>query len=374
MNIQMVDLKTQYNKIKNELDASIINVVQSSNFINGPEVSIFRKNLSSFLGGCFVIPCANGTDALQIALMALDLEPGDEVIVPSFTYAATAEVICLLKLTPVLVDVDPFSFNISIENIIKAISDKTKVIIPVHLFGQCAEMDVLINIAKKFNLFIIEDAAQALGATIKINNKILKAGTVGHIGCTSFFPTKNLGCYGDGGAIMTQNEELAKKIEMICNHGQISKYNHKLIGVNSRLDTIQAAVLNIKLNYFENYNIRRINSANVYDNLLQNIKEIVIPKRCEKTTHVFHQYTLKVKNGLRDELKEFLEKNGIPSMIYYPIPLHKQEAFKKLTKLIGNQDVSEKLCKEVLSIPMHTELEIKQQEFIANCISNFFNK
>jgi UDP-2-acetamido-2-deoxy-ribo-hexuluronate aminotransferase len=374
MKIEMVDLKGQYAKIQNEIDNAILQSIRSANFINGPAVSEFSKNLSEYLGGAYVIPCANGTDALQIAMMALALEPGDEVIVPSFTYVATAEVIGLLGLIPVMVDVDPFYFNITRENIEKAITSKTKAIVPVHLFGQCADIESIIELAKEKGLYVIEDTAQAIGAKYTFNNGTIRhAGTIGDIGCTSFFPSKNLGCYGDGGALFTQNPVLAEKIKMIANHGQSKKYVHKYIGVNSRLDTIQAAVLNIKLKHLDKYSLARNKAADCYDNLLGKVKNLQIPIRSIKSTHVFHQYTLLINNNKRDDLKEYLEKKDIPAMIYYPIPLNEQEAYSSLGIVAENLDVTKELCKSVLSLPMHTELTFDQQVYITDTIKSFLN-
>ncbi len=374
MKIEMVDLKGQYAKIENEINDVVIENIRSANFINGPAVSEFAKNLSDYLGGAFVIPCANGTDALQIAMMALDLEPGDEVIVPSFTYVATAEVIGLLGLIPVMVDVDPFQFNITRENIEKAITSKTKAIVPVHLLGKCADMEPIMELAKAKRLYVIEDTAQAIGAKYTFSNGEIKhAGTIGDIGCTSFFPSKNLGCYGDGGAIYTQNQELAEKIKMISNHGQAKKYVHKYIGVNSRLDTIQAAILNIKLKYLDEYSNSRNRAAEKYDKLLAGVNSLQIPVRSNKSTHVFHQYTLIIKDNKRDSLKQYLEEKNIPAMIYYPIPLNEQEAYKNLGIISESLKQTERLCKEVLSLPMHTELTNDQQVHIADAIKSFLN-
>jgi UDP-2-acetamido-2-deoxy-ribo-hexuluronate aminotransferase len=374
MKIEMVDLKSQYSKIQNDIDNAVIENIRSANFINGPAVLEFSKSLSQYLGGAFIIPCANGTDALQIAMMALDLEPGDEVIVPSFTYVATAEVIGLLGLVPVMVDVDPLHFNITCENIEKAISTKTKAIVPVHLFGQCADMEPIIKLAKEKGLYVIEDTAQAIGAIYTFSNGTKKfAGTIGDIGCTSFFPSKNLGCYGDGGAIFTENPVLAEKIKMIANHGQSKKYIHKYIGVNSRLDTIQAAILNVKLKYLDQYISARNKAAKFYDNFLSGVKSIHLPERTINSTHVFHQYTLIITDGKRDGLKKYLEENQIPAMIYYPIPLNEQEAYCNIGRVVGKLDVTKKLCSSVLSIPMHTELSEDQQSHIVNCIKTFLN-
>jgi dTDP-4-amino-4,6-dideoxygalactose transaminase len=373
MKIEMVDLKGQYAKIQNEIDKVILESIRSANFINGPAVAEFSKSLSDYLGGAYVIPCANGTDALQIAMMALDLKPGDEVIVPAFTYVATAEVIGLLNLKPVMIDVDPHHFNITRDNIKNAINSRTKAIVPVHLFGQCADMEPILELAKEYNLFVIEDSAQAIGAVYTFKDGTQKkAGTMGDIGCTSFFPSKNLGCYGDGGAIYTNNPILAEKIKIIANHGQVKKYVHKYIGVNSRLDTIQAAILNIKLKYLDNYSKTRRNSADRYDQLLACISELVTPFRLNNSTHVFHQYTIQVKNTKRDALKDYLEKVGIPSMIYYPVPLNEQEAFKSIGSVVGSLMTTKKLCMSVLSLPMHTELTEDQQVFITEHIQSFF--
>lgn len=371
--IEMVDLKGQYAKIQSEIDEAVLKVIRDTTFINGPQVEEFSKSLSNYLNGAFVIPCANGTDALQIAMMALGLEPGDEVIVPSFTYVATAEVIGLLKLKPVLVDVDPIYFNVTKNNFEKAISSKTKAIVPVHLFGQCADMEPILALAKDHNLFVIEDTAQAIGAEYTFSDGSKKqAGTMGHIGCTSFFPSKNLGCYGDGGAVYTKDSALAEKIKMIANHGQVKKYVHKYIGVNSRLDTIQAAVLNIKLKHLNEYSNARRSAADRYDILLSGIEGIVTPARANNSTHVFHQYTMKIKYGKRDALKQHLESFEIPAMIYYPIPLNEQEAFKSISSVVGALGVTKELCDSVLSLPIHTELLEEQQIFIANQIKSFF--
>jgi len=373
MKIEMVDLKGQYLNIKEEIDQATLSVIRDAQYINGPEVSKFTNELSQYLDGVYVIPCANGTDALQIAMMALDLKPGDEVIVPSFTYVATAEVIGLLKLTPVMVDVDSSSFNITVESIKLAITPRTKAIVPVHLFGQCADMEPILALAREYGLYVIEDTAQAIGASYTFNDGVIKkAGTMGHIGCTSFFPSKNLGCYGDGGAIFTMDSELANKIQMISNHGQEKKYVHKYIGVNSRLDTIQAAILRIKLRQLDNYSSARGSAAEKYDNLLKGIQDLIIPIRSNNSNHVFHQYTLKVSGGKRDALKKYLEDAGIPAMIYYPISLNEQEAYQSIGLVVGDLSVTRNLCSSVLSIPMHTELSDVQIEYITSSIINFF--
>jgi dTDP-4-amino-4,6-dideoxygalactose transaminase len=373
MNIEMVDLKGQYKKIKTEIDQAMIACVESSEFINGKKVNEFANNLAKYVGVKHVIPCANGTDALQVALMALDLKPGDEVIVPAFTYVATAEVIALLNLVPVLVDVMPDDFSINLEQVKKAITSKTKAIVPVHLFGQCAGMEELLKLANENNIYVVEDTAQAIGAKYTFKDgSIHQAGTMGDIGTTSFFPSKNLGCYGDGGAIFTNNDELATRIKMMANHGQSKKYQHDVVGVNSRLDTLQAVILDIKLKYLVEYCKARNIAAENYDNGLKNINGLLTPKRVSNSTHVFHQYTMKIKNGKRDELKSFLQEKGIPSMVYYPFPLHFQKAYESDRFPIGSLPVSEKLCEEVLSLPIHTEMTIHMQDYIINTIKEFY--
>lgn len=373
VNIQMVDLKKQYLKIKEEVDAAVINVMTNANFINGSEVKTFQTNLESYLNVKHVIPCANGTDALQIAMMGLGLKPGDEVITASFTYVATAEVIALLGLVPVLVEVNEIDFTIDPAEIEKAITPKTKAIVPVHLFGQGADMNAILDIAKKHNLFVIEDTAQALGASYTMNSGETKClGTIGDIGCTSFFPSKNLGCFGDGGALFTNSDELAANLRMIANHGQKVRYYHDVIGVNSRLDTMQAAVLDIKLKHLNEYAEARRSVANFYDNALQ-IDGLSAPKRIKEGTHVFHQYTLRVLNGQRDKLRSHLEKNGVPSMIYYPLPLHFQKAFENVRYPKGSMPISERLSSEVLSLPIHTEMTSEELDFIVESVLAFFN-
>jgi len=369
----MVDLTGQYRRMQEEIDSAIFDVVHSGQFINGPAVTEFQKSLEKYTGSKYVIPCANGTDALQIALMALGLQPGDEVIVPAFTYVATAEVIGLLNLTPVMVDVDEESFNVTCKNIEKALSSKTKAVVPVHLFGQSCDMFPIMEFAKKHGLFVVEDNAQALGACYTFPDGTKKqTGTIGHIGCTSFFPTKNLGCYGDGGALMTDDEELAQKIKMTANHGQAQKYHHEIIGCNSRLDTLQAAVLNVKLKYLDNYEKVRREAARFYTANLSAIDEIVTPKEVEYSTNVYHQYTIKIKNGKRDGLKKYLADAGIPSMIYYPLPLQEQNAFKKITRPAEALTVSKQLSESVLSLPMHTELNTEELEYITAKVKSFF--
>lgn len=371
--IRMVDLKGQYNKIKSQVDAAIQQVIDETSFIRGSAVKNFSKELADYLSCKYVVPCGNGTDALQVALMSLDLKPGDEVITGTFTFIATAEVIALLGLTPVLVDVDNDSFLMTKENIEKAITPKTKAIIPVHLFGQCAPMDEIMQLAEKYKLFVIEDNAQAIGADFKYSNgETKKSGTIGHIGCTSFFPSKNLGCYGDGGAIFTNNDELFEKMNMIVNHGMKKRYYHDIVGVNSRLDSIQAAVLSQKLPLLNDYCDARRKAADFYDNAFSEIEDIETPKRVDNSTHVFHQYTLKIKSGKRDALKEFLTENSIPCAVYYPVPLHLQKVYKDERYNEGDFVTSENLAKEVLSLPMHTELSEEQLIHITNTVKRFF--
>ncbi len=371
--IQMVDLTTQYEWIQKEIDQAISKVLHSGQYINGKKVQEFAGKLAEYTGAKFVIPCANGTDALQIALMSLGLLPGDEVIVPAFTYAATAETIALLKLTPVLVDIVPSTFNIDTTKIEAAISEKTKAIIPVHLFGQCANMEPLLEIAHTYNLSVIEDNAQSIGAIYSFSNGNKKqAGTLGDIGTLSFFPTKNLGCYGDGGALLTDNEELATRLRMIASHGQTKKYIHEIIGCNSRLDTLQAAILDIKLNYLNHYIEVRKKAAHSYNTGLRLLTDkLEIPEISANSTHVYHQYTLKIKDGKRDDLQAYLLKKKIPTMIYYPLPLHHQPAFKNMVRIGSDLSESEKRCKEVLSLPMHTELESDQILYIIEQIANY---
>ena len=365
--IQMVDLKSQYEKIKTEVDTGIQEVINSTSFINGPAVKEFQADLENYLHVKHVIPCANGTDALQIAMMALDLKPGDEVITASFTYVATAEVIGLLGLTPVLVDVYSDTFDINVEAIEKAITPKTKAIVPVHLFGQCAHMERIMALAKKYNLYVIEDVAQAIGADYTFSDgKKAKAGTIGTIGCTSFFPSKNLGCYGDGGAMYTNDDTLAKKMRMIAHHGQSVQYVHDVLGVNSRLDTIQAVVLKAKLKHLDEYAAARNKAADYYDKALANHPKIKTPTRAKNSTHVFHQYTLQLNAIDRTKLREQLAELGIPAMIYYPIPLHEQNAYKSDRYKQGDFPITEKLCATVLSLPMHTEMDEETLKYITD--------
>jgi dTDP-4-amino-4,6-dideoxygalactose transaminase len=373
--IQMVDLRLQYEKIKTEIDNGIAEVINSTAFIKGAKVDDFSKELAAYLDVKHVIPCGNGTDALQIALMSLGLKPSDEIICPAFTFIASAEVIGLLGYRPVFVDVDYDSFNVTAKNIEQAISVKTKAIIPVHLFGQAAPMEAIMDIAKKYDLHVIEDTAQALGADyIYEDGHKQKLGTIGTIGCTSFFPSKNLGCYGDGGAIFTNDDVLAEKMRMISNHGMKERYHHDVLGVNSRLDTIQAAVLSAKLKHLDEYAQARNEAAKVYNEAFAEIEELILPKQESFSSHVYHQYTLKVKNGRRDDLKAFLAENHIPSMVYYPIPLHKQKAFLPIARQGSTFEISEKLSEEVLSLPMHTELDEEQLQYITSKIKEFFSK
>ncbi|MGP2570186.1 DegT/DnrJ/EryC1/StrS family aminotransferase [Ornithobacterium rhinotracheale] len=371
--IQMVDLVSQYHKIKPELDKKIIEVVESSAYINGPEVKAFQQELEEYLGVKHVIPCANGTDALQVALMALDLEEGDEVITADFTFAATVEVVDLLKLKSVLVDVDKGTFNINVEALEKAITPKTKAIIPVHLFGQCANMEEIMDIAEKHNLYVIEDTAQALGAEFRYSNGTSKkAGTIGHMGCTSFFPSKNLGCYGDGGAIFTNDDNLAHKLRGIVNHGMYKRYYHDEVGVNSRLDSIQAAILRLKLPHLDHYNSARNAAADYYDKAFAHHPNIITPQRDPKSTHVFHQYTLRILNADRDALQKYLAEHDIPAMIYYPVPLHQQKAYDHGEYSDEAFPVTMELIDEVISLPMHTELSEEQLEYITTTLKNYF--
>ncbi|MGA1227441.1 MAG: DegT/DnrJ/EryC1/StrS family aminotransferase [Tamlana sp.] len=381
--IQMVDLKGQYNDIKTVVNTSIQEVIETTAFINGPKVHEFQKKLEAYLGVKHVIPCANGTDALQIAMMGLGLKPGDEVITADFTFAATVEVIALLQLTPVLVDVNEDDFNINIEAVKRAITPKTKAIVPVHLFGQCANMEAIMEIAKAHDLFVIEDNAQAIGATYTYKNgKKVKAGTIGNVAATSFFPSKNLGCYGDGGAIFTNDDDLAHTIRGIVNHGMYERYRHDVVGVNSRLDSIQAAVLDAKLPLLDGYNKARQNAAKKYNSTFENIENIVTPKTvngCDGICdicdcHVFHQYTLKLKGIDRDALVKHLNEQGIPCGVYYPIPLHKQKAYLDDRYKEANFTVTNQLVKEVISLPMHTELDDEQIEFITSTIIKFINE
>jgi dTDP-4-amino-4,6-dideoxygalactose transaminase len=373
--IQMVDLRSQYLHIKPEIDKGIQDVIDSYAFINGPAVKNFQEGLEKYLGIKHVIPCANGTDALQVSMMALGLQPGDEVITASFTFIATAEVIALLKLTPVLVDVDPGTFNIDLKSIEKAITPKTKAIVPVHLFGQCAPMEEIMALAKKHNLFVIEDNCQAIGSDyIFTDGSRKKGGTIGHIGCTSFFPSKNLGCYGDGGAIFTNDDELAKQLRIVVNHGMVVRYYHDVIGVNSRLDSIQAAILHVKLGHLDEYAAKRRAAADFYDKAFTNNPRLTTPVRYAKSTHVFHQYTLVTRDVDRKGLIDYLAAKEIPAMIYYPVPLHLQKAYLDPRYKPGDFPVTEALSESVLSLPMHTELDDEQLNHIVTSVLEFVNR
>jgi dTDP-4-amino-4,6-dideoxygalactose transaminase len=373
--IQMVDLKAQYEKLGSEIDTAIKNVLESTAFIRGPEVGLFEKELQKYLNADHVISCANGTDALQISMMALGLKPGDEVITTNFTFIATVEVVALLGLKLVLVDPDPYTYNISAGAVRKAITPRTRAIVPVHLFGQCADMESIMALAKEHGIYVIEDSAQTTGTDyIFKNGNRKKAGTIGNAGTTSFFPSKNLGCYGDGGAIFTNDEALAKKIRSIANHGMKVKYHHDDIGINSRLDTIQAAILNVKLRYLDKFNNARRSVADHYDKALAGCKSLILPERSSFSTHIFHQYTVRVKDGQRDALKKFLESVKIPSMVYYPGPLHIQDAYRYLGYGEGDFPVTSQLCREVLSLPMHPDMEPDQLDHIVLNILKFFKK
>ncbi|MBN1415417.1 MAG: DegT/DnrJ/EryC1/StrS family aminotransferase [Bacteroidales bacterium] len=370
--IQMVDLQGQYQKIKSEIDGAIQRIIDSAAFVKGPEVKEFERELARYLNVRHVIACGNGTDALQIALMVLNLKPGDEVITPDFTFIATVEVIALLGLKPVLVDVNPDDFTLCMESLKKSIHKKTRVILPVHLFGQCSNMEQIQMLARENNLVVIEDNAQAIGSDYRFNDgTIKKAGTLAEIGCTSFFPSKNLGCYGDGGAVCTHDDELADKLSTIMNHGMKVRYYHDIIGVNSRLDAIQAAILRVKLGYLDAYIKARQKVADYYDHAFRNSGEIIIPQRNKYSTHVFHQYTIRLRSKNRDKLKAYLESKGIPAMVYYPVPLHRQKAFRYLGLQDTDYPVTMELCNSVLSLPMHTELDDEQLEYISTAVNDF---
>ncbi len=373
--IQMVDLHTQYLRIKQEIDAGIQEVIETTAFVKGQKVTDFQQHLEQYTGARHVIPVGNGTDALQIALMGLGLKPGDEVITPTFTFIATAEVVALLGLTPVVVDVEWDMMNMDIEAVRRAITPRTKAIVPVHLFGQCADMEALMALANEHNLYIVEDACQAIGAQYTFSNGETKqAGTIGHIGCTSFFPSKNLGCYGDGGAIFTNDDELAAKMRAIANHGMVVRYHHDMIGVNSRLDSIQAAVLDAKLPHLDEYIAARQRAAAYYDKAFEGCGQVLIPGRQAHSTHVFHQYTLRVTGADRDALREGLAERGIPAMIYYPVPLHQQKAYLDPRYKDGDFPVAERLAACVLSLPMHTELDDEQLAYITSSVLELCKK
>jgi len=371
--IQMVDLRSQYEKIKQEVDAAMQEVIDQTAFINGPQVRLFAEELREYLGCRYVVTCGNGTDGLQIAMMALGFQPGDEVIVPAFTYIAAVEAIALLGLKPVFVDVNPKTFQIDVNQIEEKITKKTACIVPVHLFGQCADMEVIQKLAKKYQIKILEDAAQSIGAeyTFEDGRKV-RSGTIGDIGVTSFFPSKNLGCFGDGGAMFTDNPELAERMRMIASHGQKRKYIHDAVGVNSRLDTLQAALLRVKLRYLDGYSEARNKVAETYDAAFKNHPNLQIPERLDQSTHVFHQYTLRLKGIERESFSKYLAEKGVPTMVYYPVPVHLQEAYKFLGYKKGDFPIAEALCQEVISLPMHTEMDEKQQAYIIKSINSFF--
>lgn len=373
--IQMVDLGAQYEKYRPEIDEAINSVLSSTAFIKGPDVSKFEDELGDYMNVRHVVSCANGTDALHLALKVLGLKPGDEVITSDFTFIATVEVVAALGLKPVIVDPDPGTFNISPEAILKAITPRTKAIVPVHLFGQCADMENILKIAKDHSLFVVEDAAQATGADYLFSDGTsAKAGTIGHIGTTSFFPSKNLGCYGDGGALYTNDNELARKLRSIANHGMKERYHYDDIGVNSRLDTIQAAILRVKLKHLSEFNRARRTVADRYDKAFSGCSMIAVPQRVPYSIHIFHQYTVKIKNNLRDSLREYLATKNIPSMVYYPGPLHMQNAYKYLGYRETDLPVTNALCREVLSLPMHPDMEDDQLDYIISNVLDFFNK
>lgn len=373
--IQMVDLRTQYERIKSDIDQAIQQVIDNTAFINGPDVKAFSEELASYTGAKFVIPCGNGTDALQIAMMALDFQPGDEVIVPAFTYVATVEVIALLGLKPKFIDVMPDTYELDPAGLEKALGPKVVGIVPVHLYGQCSNMEFILDFAQKHKLKVVEDTAQAIGAVYTFSDgRQAQAGTMGDVGTTSFFPSKNLGCYGDGGAMFTNDPVLAEKLRMIANHGQKKKYYHDSIGVNSRLDTLQAGILRVKLKHLDRYSASRNEVADRYDAAFFNHPHIKTPKRASNSTHVFHQYTIQVEGVSREELKSFLQEKGVPTMVYYPVPLHRQNAYLQYGYQEGDFLISELLCKKVLSLPIHTEMKEEEQEYIIETIKNFSNK
>lgn len=375
MNIEMADLRRQYHRLKPEIDAALQEVLESTAFINGPQVKSFAVHLAEYLNVPHVIPCGNGTDAIQMALMALNLQPGDEVIVPAFTYISAVEAVAMLGLVPVLVDVDPETFNLNIEQIEQAISWQTKAVIAVHLFGQLCDMQPLMTLAKRYHLYVVEDNAQSLGAEcLYPDGKTQKGGTIGHIGTTSFFPSKPLACYGDGGAMITPDDTLAETLRQIANHGQISKYNHKIIGCNSRLDTLQAAVLEIKLKHLKAFNEARIRLARRYDEGLKGFDAFVLPVKSPFSTHLYHQYTVQVKDGQREKLQAWLKGKGIPTMVYYPLPVQAQEAYKWVARSASDLSVATRLSKEVLSLPIHSELTEEEQNYIIDSIIEFWKK
>lgn len=370
--IQMVDLQGQYHRLKKEIDSAMQSVIEEATFINGPQVKEFGQQLANYLQIPHVIPCANGTDALQIALMALRLQPGDEVIIPAFTYVAAAEVVAMMGMTPVLVDVDPHTFNIDVNKIEQSISRHTRAIIAVHLFGQCCHMEPLLQIAAKYNLYVIEDNAQSIGAEYTFSNgSVLKAGTIGHIGTTSFFPSKPLACYGDGGAVMTADNQLAERMRLIANHGQEQKYQHKIVGCNSRLDTLQAAILLVKLKYLSVFTEARRKVAKRYDDALKGNTRFIAPLVSSFSSHVYHQYTLQVKEEKRDDIQNYLKEKGIPSIVYYPFAIQEQEAYKHIARTPVEIKEAIRLSRSVLSLPMHTEMTIGEQNYIIETLCKY---
>ncbi|MDX9750228.1 MAG: DegT/DnrJ/EryC1/StrS family aminotransferase [Flavobacteriales bacterium] len=372
--IQMVDLATQYQRIKPAVDAAMQAVIDHAQFINGPEVKALEKDLATYNGSRHVIACGNGTDALQIAMMALDLKPGDEVIVPSFTFVATVETIVLLGLVPVFADVLPGTFNIDPADIARKVTSRTKAVVPVHLFGQVARMEAIMALAREHGLMVIEDNAQAIGAVYTFGDGSTRhSGAIGHVGTTSFFPSKNLGCYGDGGALFTNDDGIAKRLRRVCNHGSDKRYHHEEVGVNSRLDSLQAAVLGVKLKHLDGYNAARQRAAAVYDDAFKGLPHVQVPERSPMATHVFHQYTLRIGGGHRDRLKAHLEDKGVPAMVYYPVPCHLQNAYRTDRFPPGSLPVTEQLAAEVLSLPMSTELDQEQLAHITNTLKGYFN-
>ena len=375
MNIDFANLQLQYQKYKADIDLNVHKILNKSNYILGEEISILEQQLEKFSGAKHAISCSSGTDALMLAIMAIDIQPGDEIIIPSFTYVAALEVISLLGLTPILIDVLPTTFELDISQLVNKISSKTVAILPVHLFGQCSNMEQIMSIANEHGLKVIEDAAQAIGSKYTFKDGAVKqAGTIGHIGTTSFFPSKNLGCYGDGGAIFTNDRELSIRLKMIANHGQRKKYVHEVIGINSRLDTLQAAILRIKLKHLDKYNQHRNIVADRYDEVFMDHPNIIVPERVTFSTHVFHQYTLKIEGASRDGLKDHLSSHNIPTMIYYPIPLHLQKAYRGYGFKEGDFPQSESLCKKVISLPIHTEMNKVEQDYIINSVKEYFHE
>jgi dTDP-4-amino-4,6-dideoxygalactose transaminase len=370
----MVDLKAQYLRLKNEVDAAMMQVVESAQYINGPQVQSFAEALQAYLSVEAVAPCANGTDALQLALMALDLQPGDEVITTAFSFVASAEVIAILGLTPVFADITPSTFNLDVRDVELRITPRTKAILAVHLFGQPADMDAIMQLANGHGLYVIEDVAQSLGATCYYKGDYRHAGTIGHIGCTSFFPSKNLGCFGDGGACFTQDPALANRLKLLSSHGAERQFHHTVVGINSRLDSLQAAVLNVKLPWLDIFISERRKIAELYDSLLKEVPQIELPVVAENVRHTYNQYAIRVKNGCRDQLKKSFEDRGIPTRIYYPVPLHRQPAFSRFASNARPLLQSERACEEVLCLPMHTEMKSDEAVYIARSIAHFFEK